>query len=477
MIFNPQKYSIEDIPNHPFIDKNEILSILNRNENTSVSAVRDIISKSMCGHRLSMYDAAALIKSDSEECTDLILDSAKEIKRQIYGNRMVIFAPLYVGNSCINNCAYCGFRSSNTEIIRRTLTNDELSSEVGSLIEAGHKRLILVYGEHPKYDAEFIAESVRRVYGISHSQGDIRRVNINAAPFDTNSFRTIKSAGIGTYQIFQETYDPDSYRKYHLGGKKSDYNYRLTALNRAMEAGIDDVGIGALLGLYDWRFELLSMIRHANHLEACYNVGPHTVSFPRIKNASNVETRYDWGVGDKDFIRFIAILRLAIPYAGLILTAREPSELRDSILDYGITQIDGGTNLEIGGYSSERKSQQDLNREQFRLNDERPLKEVVKYLVKSGQVPSFCTACYRKGRTGEDFMKLSTTGEIKNYCAVNSLLTFAEYLEDFTDTGLYARGWDLINRERGNFVLEQRFRVILESGIDKIKKGERNICL
>ncbi|MCD7962674.1 MAG: [FeFe] hydrogenase H-cluster radical SAM maturase HydG [Rikenellaceae bacterium] len=476
MIFNPQNYTIKDIPGVPFIDKDEIISILNRTVRPTFSHVEDIVSKSLNGERLSMEDAANLIKADDERSTELILDSAKQIKKQIYGNRIVIFAPLYIGNNCINNCSYCGFRNQNKETIRKTLTEKELSAEVDTLLYAGHKRLILVYGEHPRYDAEFIAGSVKKVYETKNTHGEIRRVNINAAPFDTESSRKIKEAGMGTYQIFQETYDPDIYKKYHLGGNKTDYGYRLTALDRAMDAGIDDAGIGALLGLYDWRFELLGLIRHANHLEACYNVGPHTISFPRIKNASNIDRKYEHEVKDEDFIRFISILRLAVPYAGLILTAREPSDLRDKVLDYGITQIDGGTNLEIGGYSAKRE-EQDINREQFHLDDERPLKDIINFLVDSGQVPSFCTACYRKGRTGESFMKLSATGEIKEFCTVNSLLTFAEYLEDFTETSLHSKGWSIINKECKKIESDENLKKFLQNGLSEIKNGKRNILL
>lgn len=447
MIFHPQKYAVEDRREVPFIDPGEIRALLCEGREPGLAEVRAVIAESMSGARLSMERTAVLLRASSPEATAEILAAARGVKLKTYGNRIVLFAPLYVGNRCVNECLYCGFRRGNELACRTTLSESELVSEVGSLERAGHKRLIMVYGEHPSYDAQYIASTVRTAYGVKNGAGgEIRRINVNAAPLDTEGFRTVKGAGIGTYQIFQETYDRDAYRRFHAAGPKSDYDYRLTSMDRAMEAGIDDVGLGVLVGLGDWRLEALGLVRHTNHLEACYGVGPHTISFPRIKNASSQERAMFTEVPDNDFIRMVAVLRLAVPYAGLILTARERPELRDRLIEYGISQIDAGTRLEIGGYSS-APGRQDIHREQFELGDDRSLAEVVSSLVGSGQIPSFCTACYRKGRTGEHFMEFSTKGFIKRFCAPNALLTFAEYLEDYATETEKSKGWKLIEKE------------------------------
>ena len=347
-IFTPQKYNIEDIPNKPFIDADEIREILSNSKQPSKEQIDSIIEKSLSKKRLSLQETAILLNANDKESIEKIKDTAKKLKREVYGNRIVIFAPLYVGNKCINDCSYCGFSCKNKEAIRKTLTENELVKETEALLDCGHKRTILVYGEHPDYSAQFIADNVRKVYGVKKGNGEIRRININAAPFDVEGFKTIKESGIGTFQVFQESYDQESYDVYHRSGLKKDFNFRLTAMDRAMEAGIDDVGLGALFGLGDWKFEVLGLIRHTNHLEACFGVGPHTISFPRIKEASNVTNLPLQEVSDDDFLRMIAILRLAVPYTGLILTAREPENIRKEIMTYGVSQIDGGTNIEIG---------------------------------------------------------------------------------------------------------------------------------
>jgi len=330
--------------------------------------------------------------------------------------------------------------------VRKTLSDDEIVNEIEALEDNGQKRLILVYGEHPKYGPEYIAHTVKIAYGVKKGNGEIRRVNINAAPLDIEGFRVVKDAKIGTYQIFQETYHPEAYSWYHLGGKKRDYDWRLTALDRAQEAGIDDVGIGALFGLYDWRFEVMGMVRHANHLEACYHVGPHTISFPRIQAAVMEDIGNQYIVKDDDFARLIAILRLAVPYTGLILTARENPALRREVMEFGVSQIDGGTKLELGSYSQSLNEEQDLNREQFKINDSRSLNEIVDELVADHYLPSFCTACYRKGRTGEHFMEFSVPGFIKRFCTPNAILTFAEYLEDYAPEHTRQAGWENIEQ-------------------------------
>jgi len=455
----------------PFIDPAEIWSFLN-NARPDKVRVREIISKSLDKQRLTLAETAVLINASSE-LADEIKDGARELKKKVYGNRIVLFAPLYIGNKCGNNCQYCGFRVTNKEARRRTLTNDEIREEVVALEENGQKRLILVYGEHPEYSPEFIADNVRLVYGVKKDRGEIRRVNINAAPMDIDGFRTVKNSGIGTYQIFQETYDPEAYKLYHLGGKKSDYEWRLTSLDRAQEAGIDDVGIGALFGLYDWRFEVMGLVRHANHLEACYNVGPHTISFPRIKDASSLNLNGKYYVSDDDFMKLIAILRLAVPYTGLILTAREGHEVRTEAMAFGVSQIDGGTKLEIGGYSASKNGIQDLNREQFRINDERSLADIIDELIENDYIPSFCTACYRLGRTGEHFMEFSVPGFIKRYCTPNAILTLSEYIVDYASPELAAKGWKAIEKNMSG--LDEGLKDGIKKKIDRIKNGERDL--
>ncbi|HWR74708.1 MAG TPA: [FeFe] hydrogenase H-cluster radical SAM maturase HydG [Bacteroidales bacterium] len=455
----------------PFIDPAEIWSFLNNAKPDKVR-VREIISKSLDKQRLTMAETAVLINASSE-LADEIKDGARELKKKVYGNRIVLFAPLYIGNKCGNNCQYCGFRASNREAKRRTLTNDEIRDEVVALEENGQKRLILVYGEHPEYSPEFIADNVRLVYSVKKERGEIRRVNINAAPMDIDGFRTVKNSGIGTYQIFQETYDPEAYKWYHLGGRKSDYEWRLTSLDRAQEAGIDDVGVGALFGLYDWRFEVMGLVRHANHLEACYNVGPHTISFPRIKDASSLNLNGKYYVNDDDFMKLIAILRLAVPYTGLILTAREAHEVRTEAMAFGVSQIDGGTKLELGGYAASKNGIQDLNREQFRISDERSLADVINELIENDYIPSFCTACYRLGRTGEHFMEFSVPGFIKRYCTPNAILTLSEYIVDYASPELTEKGWKAI--EKNMTGLDEGLKDGLRKKIDRIKNGERDL--
>lgn len=460
----------------PFIDPDELWDILNETK-PDKQAVRDVIAKSLEKNRLTLRETAMLINANDPELIEEIKEGARELKKRVYGNRIVLFAPLYIGNKCTNNCKYCGFRASNKEAIRKTLTDQEIVREVEALEDNGQKRLILVYGEHPEYNAEYIADNVRLVYGIKKGPGEIRRVNINAAPLDIDGFRTVKEAGIGTYQIFQETYHPEIYKTYHLGGKKRDFNYRLTSLDRAQEAGLDDVGIGALFGLYDWRYEVMGLIRHTNHLEACYHVGPHTISFPRIQNASMLDLGKDYTVNDEDFARLVAILRLAVPYTGMILTARENPKLRHEVIQFGVSQIDGGTKLELGAYSDSLNQEQDLNREQFQINDDRSLNEVIDELLENDYLPSFCTACYRRGRTGEHFMEFSVPGFIKRFCSPNAMLTLAEYLEDYAPADTKATGWKVIEKNLNDLreQTDEKNAAELKSRLDRVKAGERDI--
>jgi 2-iminoacetate synthase len=472
MIYEPQTYAIPDEAMKPFISEEEIWDTIN-NTSSDAGRVRAIIKKSLNKKRLSMEETAVLINASDPVLVEEIKEGARLLKKNVYGNRIVLFAPLYVGNLCTNNCEYCGFRTSNKDQKRTTLNHQDLIEEVEILEDSGQKRLILVYGEHPKYNADFIADSVKLVYKVKKGNGEIRRVNINAAPMEIEGFRKVKEAGIGTYQVFQETYHPEAYAKYHTGGMKRNYNYRLTALDRAQEGGIDDVGIGALFGLYDWRFDALALVRHVNHFEAVYNVGPHTISFPRLKNASNVEIDEKYQVSDEDFTKMVAILRLAVPYTGLILTAREPAHIREEVLKYGVSQIDGGTKIEMKAYSG-NKEEQDLNAEQFEINDDRSLNEVMNELIDKGYIPSFCTACYRVGRTGEHFMEFSVPGFIKRYCTPNALLTLAEYLEDYAPDDTKVNGYKLIDESLEDYE-DERFKSTLVERLAKIKVGERDL--
>ena len=477
MKFYPEKCSIEDVSMKPFIDPAELENHLMKAK-ADAKTVREIIAKSLNKERLSLHDTAVLLNADDPELIEEIKKGARELKKKVYGNRIVLFAPLYIGNKCTNNCTYCGFRVTNKDAVRKTLADQEIIEEVEALEENGQKRLILVYGEHPQYDAEFIAHSVKTVYQVKRGNGEIRRVNINAAPLDIEGFKIVKESGIGTYQIFQETYHPGIYKQYHKGGKKSDFEYRLTSLDRAMEAGIDDLGIGALFGLYDWKYEVLALVRHANHFEAVYNVGPHTISFPRIQDASSLELGDQYMVNDDEFVRLVAILRLAVPYTGMILTARENQFVRREVMKFGVSQIDGGTKLELGSYHEKQlqslNESQDLNKEQFQINDTRSLNEIIDELLNDGYLPSFCTSCYRRGRTGEHFMEFSVPGFIKRYCTPNAILTLTEYLEDYATEETAQKGYKLIEKELLNIGDEKQIQSVRER-VERIKQGERDL--
>jgi 2-iminoacetate synthase len=472
MIFEPENYCIEDKPMQPFIDANEIWNFI-QNAKSDKTYVRKVIAKALAKKRLSLEETAALVAVEDPELIEEIKEGARSLKEKVYGNRIVLFAPLYVGSLCTNDCQYCGFRTSNKSAQRTTLNQQQLIQEVEALEDNGQKRLILVFGEHPKYNADFIAEAANTVYRVKKGNGEIRRVNINAAPLEIEGYKKVHQAGIGTYQVFQETYHPEAYKKYHKGGKKTDYNYRLTALDRAQEAGLDDVGIGALFGLYDWRFEVLSLVRHTNHLEACYGVGPHTISFPRIQDASDINVNNDYIVNDEEFTRIIAILRLAVPYTGLILTARENSAVRKEVMRFGVSQIDGGTKIELGAYAQQKKNQE-IDKEQFRINDNRALSEVIDELLSEDYLPSFCTACYRLGRTGEHFMEFSVPGFIKRFCSPNAILTLAEYLEDYAPVHIFDKGWQMIEKNLESLNGDSNVPEI-RNRLERIKKGERDL--
>lgn len=457
-----------------FIDDTRIHSLIDNTKEDLVEA-RRIFAKSLAKEPLTLEETAQLLSIKSERGLQELFGAARELKRAVYGNRIVLFAPLYVGNSCINNCKYCGFRKDAKTTIRKTLTNQELKDEVVNLENMGHKRLIMVFGEAPKYSAEYIAECVKTAYSTKSGNGEIRRININAAPFDVEGFKTIKEAGIGTFQVFQETYHKESYAKFHpKTDVKGNYMWRLNAMDRAFAAGIDDMGIGALFGLYDWRFEVLALVSHAIHLKKSYGVGPHTISFPRIQPANDLNIELPYAVNDEQFKQLVAILRLAVPYTGLIMTARESKEIRDEVIEFGVSQIDAGTRLEIGGYKKSQAEEQELNKEQFKVGDTRELDDVMCWLLEKGYLPSFCTACYRKGRTGEHFMEFAIPGFIKRFCTPNGILTLAEYLEDYSSKKTKDAGYALIAKEL-ELITDIKKRDDISAKVESIKLGKRDI--
>lgn len=433
------------------------------------SRVRELVAKSLCREALDVEETAELLRAQGPDLEEEIAAGARRLKQEVYGNRIVLFAPLYVGNDCVNDCAYCGFRRSNPASVRCTLEGAALEREVRALERQGHKRLILVFGEHPRYDARLIADSVRTVYAVREGRGgEIRRVNVNAAPLDAEGFRLVHQAGIGTYQVFQETYHHATYARVHpRGSRKADYLWRLDSLSRAMEAGCDDVGIGALFGLHDWRFEVLGLVSHACHLKARHGVGPHTISFPRLRPAPGVLLDARHFVSDSDFLRLVAVLRLAVPYTGLICTAREEAEVRREALRLGVSQIDGGSRIDLGGYAHPDSPERE--KAQFDLGDTRGLDEVMAELVEDGHLPSFCTACYRLGRTGEHFMEFAVPGFIKRFCTPNALCTLAEYLRDYASPETRRKGEALIAGELAR-VPESKLKERLVDGLRRIRE-------
>jgi 2-iminoacetate synthase len=360
-----------------------------------------------------------------------LFETANRVKETIYGKRLVLFAPLYISNLCANECLYCAFRATNKDIIRSSLNQAQIAREVKILINQGHKRILMVAGEsYPNQGFQYVLDSIKTIYSVKTEHGEVRRVNVNIAPLATDEFRQLKEAGIGTYQIFQETYHRETYQKVHLGGKKKDYNWRVWSLHRAMEAGIDDVGIGVLFGLFDYRFEILAMLQHINELEEKFGVGPHTISVPRLEPAtgSDLASHPPFAVSDIDFRKIVAILRLAVPYTGIIMSTRETANMRRETFALGVSQISAGSRTNPGGYEEETE---DDPSGQFSLGDHRPLDEVIRDVASMGYIPSFCTACYRLGRTGQDFMDLAKPGDIKLHCAPNALSSFMEYLRNY----------------------------------------------
>jgi 2-iminoacetate synthase len=461
-----------------FIDDAAIEATLTRARNADATWVRELIAKALDKQPLAPAETAVLLGCENKDLQQEMFAAARQLKETVYGNRIVLFAPLYIGNKCVNDCTYCGFRSSNDEAIRRELEQAQIAQQVQALEAKGHKRLIVVFGEHPDYDPHFMADSIRAVYGA----GDIRRVNVNAAPLDVEGYKIVKEAKIGTFQIFQETYHHQTYAQVHNPRtRKGDYMWRLDGLSRAFEAGIDDMGIGALFGLYDWKFEVMGLVSHAAYFMKRHGVGPHTISFPRLKPAQGVNFDPKWLVKDEEFLRLVAILRLSVPYTGMICTAREPAHIRDTVLSFGVSQIDAGTNIALGGYAEQGDAtvveQKKLDSAQFALGDTRSLDEMVGKLVDQGYIPSFCTSCYRQGRTGEVFMEYAIPGFIQKLCTPNAITTFQEYLCDHASPAVRVQGEMKIADEVAK-IADPGVKKVVQERLHQIRhQGKRDLYL
>jgi len=455
------------------IDGGAIWKTLERPARSDPGEVRAVLARALEMGGLGGRDVAALTGVSEPDLVDELFHAARSVKERIYGKRLVIFAPLYVSNLCSNECLYCAFRARNRELTRRALTQEEIGQEVRRLEEQGHKRILLVAGESYREEGfDYVLRAIDTVYRTSSGRGEIRRVNVNVAPLSVADFRRLKGAGIGTYQLFQETYHRVTYGRVHLSGRKADFDWRITAMDRAMEAGIDDVGIGALFGLFDWRFELLAMMQHVEHLERAFGVGPHTISVPRLEPAvaSAMASHPPHPVSDLDFQKLVAILRLAVPYTGIILSTRESASIRRETFALGVSQISAGSRTSPGGYDA---ASEEPEAEQFSLGDHRSLDEVIRDAASLGFVPSFCTACYRLGRTGGDFMDLARPGEIKAHCAPNALATFQEYLEDYASEGTREEGAACVRR--GLAEMEPGLREKSSRMVRRVADGERDV--
>jgi len=458
-----------------FIDDVEIENLIEENRNPDPKKIRDILDQSLALQRLEPHQTAALLNVEDEDLWEEMFKTGVKVKRKVYGPRIVTFAPLYCSNLCVNSCLYCGFRKENTTEKRRRLSIDEIRKETEALVSIGHKRLIMVYGEHPTSDVDYIADTIRAVYDTKVGNGENRRVNINAAPQSIDNLEILRDVGIGTFQAFQETYHRKTYKKVHPRGIKANYQWRLYALHRALDAGVDDVGIGALFGLYDWRFEVLGLLYHAIDLEKRFDgVGPHTISFPRLEPAANtsITNNSPYKVSDRDFKRLVTVIRLSVPYTGMILTAREPAHIRHDVINVGCTQADASTRIGIGAYS-EAYVAQEAERQQFMLGDTRSLDEVIRELADMGYLTSFCTAGYRCGRTGSYFMKIAKTGKVHKFCIPNAILTFKEYLLDYASEETRRVGEELIEQRMGD--VPEATRPSLTQMLRAIENGERDL--
>lgn len=469
-MYNPHSMKAEE-----FIDHQEILDTLAYSETHKKDTIRirEIIEKAKERKGLSHREASVLLMCEDEALNKEIYALAEQIKKDFYGNRIVMFAPLYLSNYCVNQCVYCPYHLKNTHIPRKKLTQEEIRNEVIALQDMGHKRLAIEAGEDPVNNPiEYILESIQTIYSVHHKNGDIRRVNVNIAATTVENYRKLKDAGIGTYILFQETYHKESYEKLHPAGPKHDYAYHTEAMDRAMEGGIDDVGLGVLFGLELYRYEFAGLLMHAEHLEAVHGVGPHTISVPRVRPADDIDPdTFDNGINDDIFAKLVACIRIAVPYTGMIVSTRESKACRERVLHLGISQISGGSKTSVGGYY--KPEPEDADSSQFDVNDNRTLDEVVKWLMDMDYVPSFCTACYREGRTGDRFMSLCKSGEIQNCCLPNALMTLKEYLEDYARPETIAVGEALIQKELQQ-IPNPKVRGIVEEHLSHIHNGKRD---
>lgn len=469
-MYDPKSMKAEE-----FISHEEILDTLayaqeNKNNEKLIGA---ILEKAKLRKGLTHREASVLLACEMPDKIQQIYTLAEQLKKDFYGNRIVMFAPLYLSNYCINGCVYCPYHAKNKHIARKKLTQEEIVKEVMALQDMGHKRLALEAGEDPVNNPiEYILECIKTIYSIQHKNGAIRRVNVNIAATTVEEYRMLKEAGIGTYILFQETYHKESYEQLHPTGPKHNYAYHTEAMDRAMEGGIDDVGLGVLFGLERYAYEFAGLLMHAEHLEAVHGVGPHTISVPRVKRADDIDPdAFDNGIDDEIFAKIIACIRIAVPYTGMIISTRESKEVRERALHLGVSQISGGSRTSVGGYCEEEP--EDENSEQFDVSDKRTLDEVVHWLMDLGYIPSFCTACYREGRTGDRFMSLCKSGQIQNCCHPNALMTLKEYLEDYASPDTKKIGEALIQKELGN-IPKEKVREITVHHLQEIEKGNRD---
>ena len=467
-MYNPKSSKAEEFINHE-----EILDTLDYAEKNkdNLALIEEILEKASKKKGISHREASVLLASDLPEVNEKIEKLAMEIKEEFYGSRIVMFAPLYLSNYCVNGCVYCPYHAQNKTIPRKKLTQEEIKKEVIALADMGHKRLALETGEDPVNNPiEYVLESIKTIYSIKHKNGNIRRVNVNIAATTVENYRKLKEVGIGTYILFQETYHKESYEQLHPTGPKHNYAYHTEAMDRAMDGGIDDVGLGVLFGLELYKYELAGLLMHAEHLEAKYGVGPHTISVPRIRHADDIDAdSFDNGISDDIFAKIVAIIRIAVPYTGMIISTRESQACRERVLKLGISQISGGSKTSVGGYCDNSNE----GSEQFDVSDTRTLDEVVNWLMKLGYIPSFCTACYREGRTGDRFMSLLKSGQIANCCHPNALMTLNEYLQDYASDDTKKIGVELIRKELKN-IPNPKTREIAEKYINEIESGKRD---
>ena len=469
------EYNVKSERASEFIHDGEIRATLEyaKEHRNDRALIEEILKKAEEGNGISHREAAVLIEVEDKEYEVRMYEIARRLKERIYGNRIVMFAPLYLSNHCVNGCVYCPYHAKNKTIPRRKLTQEEIRREVIALQDMGHKRLALETGEHPKLSPiEYVLESIDTIYSIHHKNGAIRRVNVNIAATTVENYTRLKDAGIGTYILFEETYDREAYERLHPTGPKSDWAYHTEAMDRAMMGGIDDVGIGALFGLSNYRYDVVGILMHAEHLEARFGVGPHTISVPRIRPADDIDPKdFPDAVTDEVFRRIVAVLRLAVPYTGMIVSTRESKRSRELVLDVGVSQLSGGSKTSVGGYAEGIEDAEESA--QFDISDNRTLDEIVGWLLELNYIPSFCTACYREGRTGDRFMSLAKRGMIGNCCAPNALMTLAEYLEDYASPGVKIAGAQMIDRLT-RIIPSEKVRRITEDNLRAIAEGKRD---